>query len=352
MQGGSAPSDGIFEPPISDNSVSTTCTGGIDTEWLPSSSYPVPVMDSEADEIIYHGAEEFVEFGGRDQFGGVDVAIRAGGLEGNRGLRSKNVLKNNFKAIKSGLKSAANWIPGIFNRSAHRSSLDPNPLSKKSKSKSKLTRNDSVNSSLHSNSFFSSGIGSENSQFTSSNSYSTSSNSKQVQQQQQQQQYGQFPSENAGKSLTRCTSFDPISIDGSSRRSSEASLISLAAVTVASRCTHRSQTGQEPKHLKQTENLVIQPQSMALNSEHYPRSRLPAHMPPNQNVQNCGMINQMVAQDNCHQMSPLKMETNTEVAVDPINNLILPDDMVSFLENITFRCISLHNTMPYFRCSI
>src|SRR5699024_761704 len=140
-----------------------------------------------------------------------------------------------------------------------------NPMSKKSKPKSKLTRNDSINSSLHSNSFYSSVLGSDNSnsQFT-SNSYSTGSGK-------QMQQYGMYQGTNTAskaEQLNRCTSYDPISIGGSSRRSSVASTTSLAAATIASRCTHHSQ-GQEPKHLNQTDNLVIQPQSLTLANEHF-----------------------------------------------------------------------------------
>ena len=131
--------------------------------------------------------------------------------------------------------------------------------------------------------------------------------------------------------LNRCTSYDPISIGGSSRRSSVASTTSLAAATIASRCTHHSQ-GQEPKHLNQTDNLVIQPQSLTLANEHFANSQPLAPAPA---MVNPGMICPMVpSNNNSLQVQNAKVDNvqnqHADESIDPISNLILPDDMVTF----------------------
>lgn len=237
-------------------------------------------------------------------------------------IRSKNVFKNNLKAIKSSFKTAANFLPNIFNRSNNNN----NSLSAESKkSKTKLYRNDSLCSSVHSNSFYSSVLGSENSnsQFT-SNSYSTN-NSK---------QYSNQKSTGTGasatktdQSLNRCNSYDPISIDGSSRQSSEVSINSLVASSVCGRRT------QEAKHLKQTDNLVIQPQSLALSTDQQysmPQISLPVvpnQMGPFSPIQ---PNNQMPISNTV--MAPTRTNVDTtpeeEALNDSMNNLIFPDDMV------------------------
>lgn len=396
-----APGDGsgggaghLFEPPISDNSVSTTCGvgGGINRgrsviaaadSWpVAGDVYNISNVDSDVDEVIggyssgqAAAATPYSEFSieepnyGGGGGGGVGVAIRGAGVDGGRAvLRTKNVLKSNFKAIKSGLKNAVNWIPNVFQKSHG----EGGPGRTKSKStKSKPSRRDSISSSMHSNSYYSSVLGSENSNF--SNSYSTDSSTK-------QQNFGMYSGDSgvslaagsggssgvAQGQLTRCTSYDPISLGGSSRRSSEASLTSLAANTVASRCSIRNQSGLEPVHLNQTNNLVVQSASQALTSEfaspplpqqmlinnnqqqqqqhlRSPSSTLmppPMQPPPMQqipthNVDNSQQSSSMILKSEAMSDS----QVDPQSVLDPISNLILPDDMVSL--QVSLKCFKL-----------
>jgi hypothetical protein len=132
--------------------------------------------------------------------------------------------------------------------------------------------------------------------------------------------------------LIRCTSYDPISIGGSSRRSSDASCSSIAGGT-----RRTSSTSSQAKHLTQTDNLVIQPQSIALATERYSSSvssigssisnsrRNKVVPPPNLNeTTSVNHPNESVTLEECDSDQP----------IETMNNLILPDDMVciSYIE--------------------
>lgn len=304
---GAPPNDGTYDRPISDNSVSTTSNASAENEWMLNEPYGF-----QADQVAYYELDT-------EEPNAVGVVASRGG--DGRQFRSKNVFRNNLKAIKTGLKTAAQWIPNIFNRTSPR-----NGSSYDKKSKVKLSRNDSINSSIHSNSYYSSVLGSENSnsQYT-NNSCSTSSSN--------QHMYGQYQHGGGGGAtvapqMSRCTSYDPISVDGSSRRSSTASCTSLAAATVTSLSSRRST--QVPAHLNQTENLVIQPQSLALTTEQFVTPRIPP--PPPMSVQPNIQKPQYhtLPSDNTSQSSQhIKTEiVDEQEMTDSMNNLILPDDMV------------------------
>ena len=346
-----------MDAPISDNAVSTTTcqNNGFDTEWI------VPANNDLYEE---NGGDGFIQQ--PTNYSDFEIEDPSGmivSVNGNRNIvnhgqsmiRSKNVFKNNFKAIKSGLKTAATWIPNMFNKSNRRSNDNDGydhsqKQTKSSSSKTKLSRNDSISSSLHSNSYYSSVLGSDNSnsQYT-NNSYSTNNSNQQRQQYGQQQQRYSGSSGGGGggatattqqqqseQTINRCNSYDPISIDGSSRRSSEASLnsiASIAAATATSMCSRRSQQQQqqqqsEPKHLKQTENLVIQPQSLALSHDQpyaaitpsvvmpTPSNMIAPFSPPNSHTIN--------PNENFTAAQPLA--TSNATADEPI---IFPDEMVS-----------------------
>ena len=318
--------DGLFEPPISDNSVSST--------WSTGDVYSVPNEVVDVAEFALPSQPIYSDGFVNETFESNVAVVRSAGPD-ERTFRSKNVLRNNLKAIKSGLKTAAHWIPNIFNRTSstassnHRTSAGidgtvpmgttmPNGKKNQNKSKTtKLTRHDSINSSLQSNSFYSSVLGSEasNSQFT-SNSYSTNSstNSHSAKHGGQQQSYGQYSTSSVKSGqLARCTSYDPISLGESSRRSSEA--IDTVSIASTNCSTNRSMAQQQPtpKHLNQTENLVIQPQSLALTNDHFVGlgRMMPPPPPPVQTM-----------------MPPNQIKPESQEPIDSINNLILPDDMV------------------------
>ena len=376
----------FIDAPISDNAVSTTTItastchngNGFDTEWI------VPTTATNNSDCGYGDNDNGVVGGGfihnhqqstganysnfeiEDQSG---MIITVNGSDPIGQPRSKNVFKNNFKAFKSGLKTAATWLPNMFNKSNRHRHNDQQQYDHQSKttksSKTKLSRNDSISSSLHSNSYYSSVLGSENSnsQYT-NNSYSTNGS------QQQQQSYGQQQQRYSGSSggtatitqqqqqssqqtsINRCNSYDPISIDGSSRRSSEASLNSIAAATMS--CNHNRsqqlnhhQPQNEPKHLKQTDNLVIQPQSLALSHDQQyaailpppqplplpPSNMIVPFSPPSSSSISSSAINQNEAaaqQRSLTASNTVTAMTTTTVADEPI---IFPDEMVNIINN-------------------
>lgn len=183
---------------------------------------------------------------------------------------------------------------------------------KKKGNKSKFIRQGST-SSINSNSFYSSVLGSDNSH----NSQVTNSSSSAA----------QVVLTSNGE-LIRCTSYDPISIGGSSRRSSDASCSDIA--------TNRrtSSTSSQAKHLTETNNLVIQPQSIALSTDCYSssvssigssvsHSRNARTVPPpppslNENTSASHHPNDSVTLEECDSDQP----------IETMNNIILPDDMV------------------------
>ncbi|KAF7489979.1 Transcriptional activator [Sarcoptes scabiei] len=353
-------------------------------------------------ENLYVGFDEIEEIDrDNDDDGSGDIGLVSMVGVGDRGadevlatghprvIRSKNVFKNNLKAIKSGLKTAANWIPNIFNntntnsngKNVNRSRNEEDEYSfelsskKSSSSETKLSRNDSIGS-FNSSSFYSSGIGSDysTSQYT-TGSYSTQNSNPPP------TQYGRFnngpiaetlsmaSSNNGPRSLTKCDSYDPVSIDSVSQRS-----------FASSGCSVKINPRQEnqmiddtPDHLKQNDNLVIQPRLLAMsNDRHFatvmtPR---PPMLPTNDicsfppmnvdgrcsvNTVRPNLINQITMEmrrsNSTVPMSPndgtMTIETqnllspngvlapadNDDVREinDSMSNLILPDDMVQYL---------------------
>lgn len=376
----------FIDAPISDNAVSTTTItastchngNGFDTEWI------VPTTATNNSDCGYGDNDNGVVGGGfihnhqqstganysnfeiEDQSG---MIITVNGSDPIGQPRSKNVFKNNFKAFKSGLKTAATWLPNMFNKSNRHRHNDQQQYDHQSKttksSKTKLSRNDSISSSLHSNSYYSSVLGSENSnsQYT-NNSYSTNGS------QQQQQSYGQQQQRYSGSSggtatitqqqqqssqqtsINRCNSYDPISIDGSSRRSSEASLNSIAAATMS--CNHNRsqqlnhhQPQNEPKHLKQTDNLVIQPQSLALSHDQQyaailpppqplplpPSNMIVPFSPPSSSSISSSAINQNETAAQQRSLTTSNTATATTTATVADEPIIFPDEMVNIINH-------------------
>ncbi|XP_054162446.1 transcriptional activator cubitus interruptus-like [Oppia nitens] len=314
--------DGLDQP-ISDNSVSTTCIGTVDQDWSTA---------VESDTITVEPENSFNRFDIES-----DSVV---GLQSRVVSRQRNTFKNNIKAIKSGIKSATNWIPFFRNSSQNKNSnyssingninnnnqnnkhlgnnamLGPNGKNNKKSNKSKLIRQGST-SSITSNSFYSSVLGSENSQTSSHLTTSSSS--------------GPHMVLTSTGELIRCTSYDPISIGGSSRRSSDAS---SSDITANRRNTSRSTA----KHLTQTDNLVIQPQSIALSNDCYlsglsvssgisvgssvsSRRARTAVPPPSITENASNHPNENVTLDECDSDQP----------IETMNNMLLPDDMVQYL---------------------
>ena len=191
-------------PPISDNAVSTTCD---QQEWFCS---PEGITIEEIDETAMINQNEISD--------GTTLRTASQLMPGPR----RNTIKNK---IKSGIKSATQWIPNIFrnnlssphsrNNNCNSNYLqmvsqcnNKNQNNSKSKAKnnnkSKLIRHGSTASSINSNSFYSSVLGSDNSNNSQmTNIYSRQNNKNNVQ---------------TANDLVRCSSYDPISIGGSSRR--------------------------------------------------------------------------------------------------------------------------------------
>ena len=86
-----------FDQPISDNSVSTTCIGTADQDWSAADAITVEV-DTGLDRTGVCG----------DGMLGIQQRVIP---------RQRNSIKNNIKAIKSGIKSATSWIPFFRNSS-------------------------------------------------------------------------------------------------------------------------------------------------------------------------------------------------------------------------------------------
>lgn len=92
----SCPTDQCADQPISDCRVSTTCVGSVDApDWCPDSIQ----VENDCGDINGDGMETLTQ-----------RVVN---------VRPRSALKANpFKAIKSGIKSAANWIPNIFSKNA------------------------------------------------------------------------------------------------------------------------------------------------------------------------------------------------------------------------------------------
>ena len=258
------------DPPISDNQVSTTCINPIDNDWCPSIDVGRSMNDYSSS---VRGAMRNDDYSAGSRV----LAAPLSNLPLRSPLKPRPSLKNR---LKNSFRNATNWIPIVFNSKNGRNSAPSNTprstnsgenyskkLNKKSESsKSNLARQGSTASSI--NSFYSSVLGSDNSH----NSQVTNESSSGIACNPGNQS---LIAEDAnrmlgpgGASLIRCSSYDPISIGGSSRRSSDASNSSLVGNNIAPNRINSQPRQSIPnaRHLSQTDNLIIQPQSLALSS--------------------------------------------------------------------------------------
>lgn len=253
----SGPSDGCLDPPISDNNVSSTCIGqpssAIDiSEWIADSEDCQP-ESSSSDFASPRIPLPAVSIGGREEGflgGGPSVGILPG--------KGKGTFKNR---IKSGIRTAANWIPNVFgSKLASKSSSNGNGTMGKSgkdgrTGNNNLVRQGSCASSV--NSFYSSLLDSEVSQATTSSSTSYSTATAPIQ------------SKSSSSQMTRCSSYDPMILNPRVKSSS---------ANDGSGCGSSSKqrmSAQKARHLSQTENLIVQPRcggntlSSGISSEGY-----------------------------------------------------------------------------------
>lgn len=225
-----------MDAPISDNSVSTTCGGpsGADAaaaEWCVD-GVSVEEDYSSSDLMPPHAVAVGVAGGSfyETAVAGAAVHVKSG----------KSSIKSR---IKSGVKSATSWIPKVFGSKggqavggSQNQKSDTRSSSKKEAAKSAFVRQGSTSSSVSAYSSLACSVSGSQT----STSYTTSG-----------------AAATAGQ-MTRCASYDPIYL--SSRRSSTSSITtsSESPATAFSQCKAR--------HLSQTTNLIVQPQSVALSS--------------------------------------------------------------------------------------
>lgn len=336
-----------LDAPISDNSVSTTCTSngpashasdavdswGLDaltvseevesTSDLLTSLPPLPQPSIAIPVSMSHG-----EGGGGEYF---ESGIGRGpmslpsplNMKGNNShIAGSNVGKASIKSrLKSGVKSATSWIPKVFGGSKTNShaagtrnnnnnpkvdihssgggvkptipfTMDGVKGNKKDMKSSHLTRQGSTASSV--TSFYSSFVSEDVStgSYTSSSVGVTDGNSTGVGVGCVTRTVGGMTSSSCATSssgMTRCASYDPVFLTSSSnRRTSSSSSITTSSESINHRHSHphpnshhlphqqqqqlpTTKSGQasmnhKARHLSQTDNLIVQPQSVALNS--------------------------------------------------------------------------------------
>ena len=248
----SGPSDGggCMDAPISDNNVSSTCIGqpssAIDiSEWIADSEDCQPESSSSDFASPRIPLSATVSIGGReDGFLGEGPSI---GILPGKG-------KGNFKnRIKSGIRTAANWIPNVFgSKLASKSSSNGNGTMGKNGKDGRtgnniLVRQGSCASSV--NSFYSSLLDSEVSQATTSSSTSYSTATAPIQ-----------SKSSSSSQMTRCSSYDPMILNPRVK-SSPANGGSGCGSGSTSKQRMSVQNAQKARHLSQTENLIVQPRS-------------------------------------------------------------------------------------------
>jgi hypothetical protein len=220
------------DAPISDNSVSTTCNG-------PSGA------DAGTAEWCVDGVSVEEDYSSSDLMPPHAVAVGVGGsfyeTSAAAAVHVKSGKSSIKSRIKSGVKSATNWIPKVFGSKGGQAvrpnqKSDTRASSKKETGKSAFIRQGSTSSSVSAYSSLACSVSGSQT----STSYTTSG-----------------AAATAGQ-MTRCASYDPIYL--SSRRSSTSSITtsSESPATAYSQCKAR--------HLSQTTNLIVQPQSVAISS--------------------------------------------------------------------------------------
>ncbi|KAI1289194.1 Zinc finger protein [Halotydeus destructor] len=336
----SGPSDAFdLNGPISDDVVSSTCVGSVEASTA---------SDWATADILDHSLEVV----SLNETFAVPMAVTAGGADchsspmspptsagvGHIGFKGRA----NFRSrIKSGLKSASSWLPSVFNgnkngggNSCDRRAPDKNNKSKKEQ-KPLLVRQNSMASN---NSYYSSVLGSDGNSYGSAPGGGVGGGGG------GRAEAGMFEmkplSSSTQTGIQRCQSYDPISLGGSSRRSSSSSLSSCNGPKKLS-----------ARHLSQTDNLVVQPQSVSLSisSDGYGSSistlDSAASFPPSSSSasRTAGVpVNDRVSESGSDSttmtVSTQVHHPNEHVSLaecdsdQPIeNNLILPDDMVRYL---------------------
>ncbi|RWS31230.1 zinc finger protein-like protein [Leptotrombidium deliense] len=326
------------DAPISDNSVSTTCLNSYENEWCPT-SVSIPIIGSQSDALVAECTAN-------------SPLLASPGMRSP--LKPRTSLKNR---LKNSFRSATNWIPSFFNqRSGQRSNgcyidgrTENIPINsnrtcvdkrntKKLTNKSDLTRHGSTTSSI--NSLYSSAFGSENSHATSSSSN--------VGVTQCMNTTNTYVSGHNNADIIRCSSYDPISIGGSSRRSSNASNSSFMGTGVGYNTScHQSRRNANAHHLSQTDNLVVQPQSLALSSgissEGFTSSLSTLNSTTSVPALVSGTISRSdttattnstttVATEIHHPNENVNLEEcDSDQPIENNDNLILPDEMVQYL---------------------
>lgn len=248
--------------PISDDLVTSTCVGSVEpaSDWYVTES--VNMASPDPADLIRPGPFAITVGGAGDDVGGSSPSAPP-----NIALKGGRSSTPSFRArLKSGFKTAANWIPNMFNAGSKASAAGiadnrrPQEAAKNSKNKKEqkpllVRQNSTASNSNHS--YYSSVLGSDGNSFGSNGGGPTQASCFEMKPLSVSQAGG----------LNRCASYDPISLGGSSRRSSSTSLASSAA---ASGPTTRTTKRASARHLSQTDNLVIVGQQCAsLSSDGY-----------------------------------------------------------------------------------
>ncbi|RWS11585.1 zinc finger protein-like protein, partial [Dinothrombium tinctorium] len=344
------------EPPISDNSVSTTCLNSFENEWC--TDIPVQVMASPNDIVVSEcNGVRTSPNNGYDAEANSPLLASPAGINIRSPMKPRTSLKNR---LKNSFRSATNWIPNFFNpRNGQRNNgnvgnnrvenismnnrrtCSDKRNSKKSTgtgTKTNLVRHGSTTSSI--NSFYSSVLGSDNSHNSQATSGSSNAHC-------HNGQNAFVAGHNEDGQMIRCSSYDPISVGGSSRRSSNASNSSFA-VNGMNYGMNQHHIRRNAHHLSQTDNLVVQPQSIALSSgissEGFTSSlstlNSATSIPPivsgtmsrSDTTATTSNSTGTVATEIHHPNENVNLEEcDSDQPIENNDNLILPDEMVQYL---------------------
>ncbi|XP_074601698.1 transcriptional activator cubitus interruptus [Brevipalpus obovatus] len=387
------------DPPISDNSVSTTCIHPVESEWC-TDGLGIDVSGSPPSELSRVSALSIV---GNDYSSESTVATlpMAGMPHRDAAIKTRPSFKNR---LKNSFRNAANWIPNVFNGknsprhhdgsiiSSYNSSAGSNGNSLisnhcdggknlvgnnanctgslrdgKKGSDKKSTNLVRHGSTASTNSFYSSVLGSDNSHNSQVTTESSSAGhcGKPSMGNNNSSGSNSLALESMNSSnLVRCSSYDPISLGGSSRRSSDASNSSLfgavdihnqqppAPPSIVSTVVQSGQQSRRPmpSHLSQTNNLIIQPQSLALSSALAADSfalASPLPMGPGHSIQVSSAFSDTattrttvttagstttVATEIHHPNENVNLEEcDSDQPIENNRDIILPDDVVQYL---------------------
>lgn len=302
-----------MDAPISDNSVSTTCGnsggggGDVALDWGVEG---VSVDEEYSSDMMPPQA----------------VAVGVGGvMHESRSAANVKSGKSSIKSrIKSSVRTATSWIPKVFGHKPSQVAVGGNQSDKQSvvrsskkDMRSSLVRHGSTSSSVLS--AYSSLAGSVSGSQTST-SYSTSSAAL------------------TAPHITRCASYEPLHHLSSSRRSSTSS------ITTSSE-PRAKPVSQGKGHLSQTDNLIVQPQSVALSSaissEGYgsslstlnSTSSLPFEAVRSDTGSGSNSTTMTVTTQIHHPNENVVLdECDSDQPIEFNHNLILPDDVMLYLK--------------------